>query len=237
MAVNVDINTLIAKLIEDGTNIFFIWIVLILILVFIGLYFTGKSGFISSIKDYSEYYKNKFDRELAEKTAFLNDSTLSEYKDGIQHHINVLKLGRFLNFKNSNLDVLSYILTCKEKERAIRLYKRGNSFLTRENGRFRIKAGYSDSKIKWMERAAFFVYFTLNIGMMSPFLIVEIFKVNEILGYTIPKVTFIERTLLYFLPAFILSILIVRSLLAPKFAKKFLELEKIKPNEQLDLDF
>lgn len=230
MAANLDSSlnfTAIAlKYIENTYGSIFIGILLLILTIAGFIYLISKSGVISSFATYTEHTSKKFHKEIEYKEELINDTSLSEYKEAMQHHVKVSKLENFLKHKNKDIDVLKYALLSMDSKRALKLYDRGKDFLAKDpvTKQFKLKDSMTLEKIKSREKIAFIIYIVMNFVGSLPYLVQVIITVYGIKGIT--WLSLLDQFLIY-LTFLVLSLVIVTFLLNPRAAQSFLEMEKI----------
>lgn len=155
--------------------------------------------------------------------------TLLEFSDELQYHLKVSKLANYLNIKNKDIDLLKYILSCRDKDKAVRLYKLGKDYLEKdkESNNYKLKTKYTLKRIKWYGYLGTILYFLINIFGSTPYLVVtylrfaykeEGFTVSNDLNYLM---------FFFFMIFFMISMFVLWHYLRPEAAKNFLEMEKI----------
>src|SRR5690606_40139628 len=84
----------------------------------------------------------------------------------------------YLNIINKDIDLLKYILSCREKDKAVRLYKIGKDYLEKdsESKNYRLKKKYTLKKIKFYESLGTVLYILINVLGLSPYLILTYLK-------------------------------------------------------------
>lgn len=226
----VDFTAILSEIMKSEYGLVFICSLLFLIVLAAFLYMFGKSGIISHFKIYTEYSNKKFLREIEQKEELLNDEALSEFKGDMEYHIKVSKLENFLKFKNKDIDLLKYIMSCRDSQRAIRLYKKGSEYLEKdkETKVYRFKPKYTKESIQRQEKRTLYFYFGINALGGSPFFL-------KLISSRYPSfISFdfdVFEGTLFFIICFIISIIYTFNTLRPYSALYFLEIEKI--NESL----
>lgn len=226
----VDLNVFLNEIMKSEFGLIFICALLLIIVIVASLHIFWKSGLLSHFQVYSELSNKKFLREIEHKEELLNDESLSEFKGEMAYHIKVSKLENFLKFKNKDIDLLRYILSCRDSARAIRLYKKGSQYLEKdlETKAYRLVPDYTKEKVERIEKRTYYWYFGLNIVGMLPFFLKLISSLNK-------SWTFIEfKTsdgLLFFILMFLVSLIYTFKHLRPYSALYFLELEKIEKDQ------
>ena len=230
MAVNLsgafDLTQLALKITENTYGIVIVSFILILFTIGGFIYLISKSGVFSSYATYTEHTSKKFHKEIEYKEELINDTSLSEYKEAMQHHVKVSKLENFLKHKNKDIDVLKYALLSMDSKRALKLYDRGKDFLAKDpvTKQFKLKDSMTLEKIKSREKIAFIIYIVMNFVGSLPYLVQVIITVYGIKGIT--WLSLLDQFLIY-LTFLVLSLVIVTFLLNPRAAQSFLEMEKI----------
>ncbi len=236
MNASFDLNKFIDQYVNlnSGITLFnIIFIVLLLIAVF---YFIAKSGFISGLREHSEYKRKKLKYSIEDQEELLKDESLRDLRPNLEYHLKVSKLSNYLKFKDTDIDLLKYFIACKDKNKAMRLYSFGSKYLENDNGIIKLKDGLTNKKIRKSVVKGNILYFTIaGLGAIPFFstLFLPIFY---------PELHDFIQARMYW-PSIILfwvflfaAMLTLWKYLKPEAAKKFLELEKIKQNEQLDFD-
>lgn len=143
-----DLTPIALKFIDSSYGAIFFSILVILFVSGYVISMLLKSGIISSFAAYSEHRREQRNKQIAEQENLLNDRFLKEYSDELVYHIKASKLSNYLNVKNKDLDLLTYILSCRNKERAVRLYKIGQDYLEKDEkaGLYKLKPKYTELK-------------------------------------------------------------------------------------------
>jgi len=89
---------------------------------------------VAGIREYSDHRRKKRNEQITEQEKLFEDEFLKEYTRELEYHVKVSKLENYLNIKNKDLDLLTYILSCRDRVRAVRLYKIGKNHLEKEKG-------------------------------------------------------------------------------------------------------
>ena len=53
----------------------------------------------------------------------MNEPAINYIKEDIQYHNNVEKLQKYLNFKHTDIDLLCYIISCRNKRQQFNILK------------------------------------------------------------------------------------------------------------------
>ncbi|MFW1850456.1 hypothetical protein ACG9XR_07740 [Acinetobacter guillouiae] len=223
---SLDLTQIALKIIENTYGLVFISVLLALITFGGFVYLLSKSGVFSSFATYTEHTSKKFHKEIEYKEKLIDDTSLSEFKSAMEHHIKVSKLENFLKYKNKDIDVLKYALLSMDSKRALKLYKRGKDFLVKDpqTKMFKLKEGMTLEKIKRREIFGLCVYIFINLIGAAPYLvqvIITLFRIKGIQWFSL------FDQLMIFIAFLILSLIIVAFLFNPRAAQSFLEIEKI----------
>ncbi len=224
-----DIATIALKIIEIANGTVFLSVLIFLVVSGYVVSMLLKSGIITSFVKFSEHRRRQRSKQITEQEKLLEDEFLKEYSNELEYHIKASKLSNYLNIKNKDLDLLTYILSCRNKERAVRLYKIGQDYLEKDEkvGIYRLKEVYTDKRIKIHSGVGTFLYILINIIGISPYIYLSFLKIKyrqEI--FTIPDNLYITM-FFYFIVFFILALMALWKSLKPTAAKNFLEMEKI----------
>lgn len=236
---NIDLNTVILRLLESPVGLVFLCLIMLGILLVFAIYFIAKSGFISGLREHSEHRNKKINDQITEQEKLLNDTFLTDFKDQLTYHIKVSKLENYLNIRNRDMDLLKYILSCCNKEKAVKLYKIGKDYLNKdpESNTYKLKPKYTKKRIKLYGILGTTLYFIINFIGAGPYIAInllkffyrdETFTVSDNLNYLM---------LFFFIIFFVISFLVLWHFLRPEAAKNFLELEKINNNQTKTLEF
>lgn len=224
---NFDLNKFIDQHVDFGSGLSSFNILFIVIFFVVSLYFIGKSGFFSGLREHSEYRRKKIKYLFEDQEELLQDPNFKNLQENLEYHLKVAKLNNYLKFKDSDIDLLNYIISCKDKNKAVRLYSLGSIHLEKEKGVFKLKDGLTDDEIKKSERKGNIFYFGIAGFGAIPllcFLFLPIF-------YPELKNFFDERSIWspiwFFLGCLIVAFSKLMKYLKPEAAKNFLELEKI----------
>jgi len=224
-----NLNQFALKILESAYGFEFICVIIFIIVVVASIYSIAKSGVISGLREYSEHRRRKQNEHINEQENLLIGDSLLEFSDELKYHLRVSKLSNYLNIKNRDIDLLKYILSCREKDRAVRLYKIGKDYLEKdvENKNYKLKKKYTLKKIKFYESLGTVLYILINVLGSSPYLILtylkfkyseQNFTVSNELNYLI---------FFIFIIFFVISLFVLWHYLKPQAAKNFLEMEKI----------
>ncbi|MFN3289073.1 MAG: hypothetical protein ACK410_01275 [Acinetobacter sp.] len=231
MSINasVDLNSVLNKIQNSTYGIEFICVISTIIVVVACIYFLAKSGVVSGVRDYSDHRRKKRNEIIAEHQKLLKDKILKDYSSDLEYHIKVSKLENYLNVKNKDLDLLTYILSCRDRVRAVRLYKIGKKHLEKEKGSctYKLKEKFTSKRLKVNAYIGTILYIGINLVGSAPYIYLTYLKftykeqASAISNST--DVTFI----LFFILVFIFSIYVLWEFLRPEAAKNFLEMDKI----------
>lgn len=223
---NFDLNKFIDRYINFSSGLTLLNTLFIIFLVVVCFYFVGKSGFFSGLREHSEYRRKKIKYVLEDQEELLQDPSLRNLQQNLEYHLKVSKLNNYLKFKDSDIDLLNYIISCKDKNKAVRLYSLGSIHLEKEKGVFKLKDGLTDDEIKKSERKGNIFYFGIAGFGAIPllcFLFLPIF-------YPELKKFFNERSIWssiwFFLGCLIVAFSKLMKYLKPEAAKKILRIGK-----------
>src|SRR5690606_7127949 len=173
-----NLNQFALKILESAYGFEFICVIIFIIVVVASIYFIAKSGGISGLREYSEHRWRKQNEHINEQENLLIGDSLLEFSDELKYHLKVSKLANYLNIKNRDIDLLKYILSCREKDRTVRLYKIGKDYLEKdvESKNYKLKKKYTLKKIKFYESLGTVLYILINVLGLSPYLILTYLK-------------------------------------------------------------
>lgn len=235
MALNasVDLNSVITKIQNSAYGIEFICVITTIIVLVTCIYFLTKAGVFSGIRDFSEHRTRQRNKQIAEQEKLLTDDFLKEYASELEYHIKASKLSNYLNVKNKDLDLLTYILSCRNKERAVRLYKLGQEYLEKDEaaGQYKLQPKYTQKRINIHFWVGTTLYVVINVLGASPFLYLSYLKFKfRHETFTIPDSLYMS-ILFFFIAFFVVSLLVLWESMRPTAAKNFLEMEKISKDK------
>ncbi len=208
----------------------------ILLILFVSGYLISmllKSGIISSFAAFSDHRREQRNKQIAEQEKLLTDDSLKEYSNEIKYHIKASKLSNYLNVKNKDLDLLTYILSCRNKERAVRLFKLGQDYLEKDEaaGIYRLQPKYTEKRVKIHFWVGTSLYGLINLFGASPFIYLNYFKFKyRHETFTIPDSLY-TSILFFYIAFFVVALLVFWKSLRPTAAKNFLEMEKISKDK------
>lgn len=113
--INFDLNAFIEKIQNSAYGIELIVGITVIVVLVISIYFLAQSGVVSGIRDYSDHRRKKRNEIITEHQKLLKDKILKDYSSDLEYHIKVSKLENYLNIKNKDLDLLTYILSCRDR--------------------------------------------------------------------------------------------------------------------------
>lgn len=237
MNASFDLNKFIDQYVNLNSGITLFNILFIGLLLIAVFYFIAKSGFISGLREHSEYKRKKLKYSIEDQEELLKDESLKDLRPHLEYHLKVSKLSNYLKFKDTDIDLLRYFIACKDKNKAMRLYSFGSKYIENDNGMIKLKDGLTDQKIRnSVIKGNIFYFIIAGIGAIP-------FFTTTFLPIFYPELRDFIRAKMYW-PSIILfwvflftAMLTLWKYLKPEAAKNFLELDKIRPNEQLDLDF
>ncbi|MGQ9372755.1 hypothetical protein ACUM6W_02725 [Acinetobacter tandoii] len=226
---NVDLNSVVNKIQNSAYGIEFICVITTIIVLVTCIYFLTKAGVFSGIRDFSEHRRRQRNKQIVEQEKLLIDDFLKEYVSELEYHIKASKLSNYLNVKNKDLDLLTYILSCRNKERAVRLYKIGQDYLEKDEaaGVYRLQPKYTERRVKIHFWVGTTLYGLINLFGASPFIYLSYLKFKfRHETFTIPDSMY-TSILFFFIAFFVVALLVFWKSLRPTAAKNFLEMEKI----------
>ncbi|OTG62630.1 hypothetical protein B9T25_14345 [Acinetobacter sp. ANC 4470] len=157
MAANInstfDLTPLALKIAESTYGAVFFSVVVVLIVSGYVLSMLLKSGIITSFAEHSEHRRKKRNELITDQEKLLDDMSLTEFSSDLKYHIKVSKLENYLNIKNRDIDLLKYILSCRNKDKAVKLFKLGKEYLEKDNvsNNYRLKPKYTVKRLKFYE--------------------------------------------------------------------------------------
>lgn len=225
----INLNQFALKLLESTYGLEFICVLIFLVVMVSSIYFLAKSGVISGLRDYSDYKRRKKNEYIDEQENLLKEDTLTEFSNELKYHLKVAKLANYLNVKNKDIDLLKYILSCCDKDRAVRLYKRGQEYLEKDevSRKYELKKKYTKNKIKWYGYCGTILYIFINAIGCAPYIVITYisFVYSESISTLPSDLNYL--LICFFMIFFIISMFVLWHFLKPEAAKNFLELEKI----------
>lgn len=227
--INFDLNAFIEKIQNSAYGIELIVGITVIVVLVISIYFLAQSGVVSGIRDYSDHRRKKRNEIITEHQKLLKDKILKDYSSDLEYHIKVSKLENYLNIKNKDLDLLTYILSCRDRVRAVRLYKIGKKHLEKEKGSctYKLKEKFTSKRLKVNAYLGTILYIGINLVGSAPYIYLTYLKfVYKEQASTISNSTDLTF-ILFFILVFIFSIYVLWEFLRPEAAKNFLEMDKI----------
>lgn len=233
MAVNLngdlDATQVFLKILEQNYGLELIYALIVIASLVASTYFIAKSGVVAGIRDYSDHRRKKRNEQITEHEKLLEDEFLKEYASELEYHVKVSKLENYLNIKNKDLDLLSYIITCRDRVRAVRLFKIGKNYLEKdeENKLYKLKPKYTEKKLKSYSFWGAFWYILINTVGASPIILITVLPIFY--REQLPAISNSVFTVLFlfFIAVFIFSMYVLWGFLKPEAAQNFLKLEKI----------
>ena len=233
MAVNLngdlDATQVFLKILEQNYGLELIYALIVIASLVASTYFIAKSGVVAGIRDYSDHRRKKRNEQITEQEKLLEDEFLKEYASELEYHVKVSKLENYLNIKNKDLDLLSYIITCRDRVRAVRLFKIGKNYLEKdeENKLYKLKPKYTEKKLKSYSFWGAFWYILINTVGASPIILITVLPIFY--REQLPAISNSVFTVLFlfFIAVFIFSMYVLWGFLKPEAAQNFLKLEKI----------
>lgn len=232
-----DLTQVILKVLERNYGFELVYILLVIGAIVACTYFIAKSGVVSGIRDFSDHRRKKNNDRITEEERLLKDEFLKEYISEIAYHVKVSKLENYLNIKNKDLDLLSYIISCRDRAKAVRLFKIGKHYLEKdvETNLYKLKCKYTEEKLKSNSLWGKTFYFLINMVGAGPFIFlnfVQFIYKNE--STELSNSLFIIF-FLFFIVLLIFSMYVLWGFLKPEAAQNFLKLEKIS-NKNINND-
>lgn len=227
-----NLNQFALKILESTYGLEFICVIIFLVVIVASIYFIAKSGLISGLREHGEHKRRKRNEHINEQENLLIGDMLLEFSDELKYHLKVSKLANYLNIKNKDIDLLKYILSCRDKDRAVRLYKIGKAYLEKdeESHKYKLKKKYTENKIKLYGYLGTVLYIFINIFGCTPYIVVTYLrfsynKNNSAISNDLNYLLFF-----FFMIFFVISMFVLWHYLRPEAAKNFLEMEKINHN-------
>lgn len=227
--INLDLNAFIVKIQNSAYGLEFICGITTVIVLVTCIYFLAKSGVVSGIRDYSDHRRKKRNEIIAEQVELLEDKILKDYENDLEYHIKVSKLENYLNITSKDLDLLTYILSCRDRVKAVRLYKIAKEYLEKDENScvYRLKPKYTEKRLKVYSYLGTILYICINIIGSGPYLYLNFLKYVHRDTDTIIANSVYISLFIFFIILFIFSMYVLWSFLKPEAAKNFLKLEKI----------
>lgn len=224
---NFDLNKFIDQHVDFGSGLSSFNILFFVIFFVVSLYFIGKSGFFSGLREHSEYRRKKIKYLFEDQEELLQDPSFKNLKGNLEYHLKVAKLNNYLKFKDSDIDLLNYIISCKDKKKAVRLYSLGSVYLEKDNSSFKLKADLTDEKIRKSERKGSILYFVITGFGAIPLLFSLFFPIFYPEFKNMIDEKLFWPSIWFFLGFLVFAMINLMKYLKPEAAKNFLELEKI----------
>ncbi len=235
MATNItgelDITQILLKILEQTYGFEVLYTIIIVGTIVASTYFIAKSGLITGIRDYSEHRRKKRNEQIAEQEMLLEDKFLKKYTKELDYHVKVAKLENYLNIKNKDLDLLTYILSCRNRLKAVSLYKKGKDYLEKDKvtKQYKLKSKYTPKRLKLYSYWGTFIYFAINFVGAGPYILLTYLryiykKEGTEISYNVDLILFG-----FFIAVFLFSLYVLWGFLKPEAAQNFLKLEKISP--------
>lgn len=237
MAVNLngdlDATQVFLKILEQNYGLELIYALIVIAALVASTYFIAKSGVVAGIRDYSDQRRKKRNEQITEQEKLLEDEFLKEYASELKYHVKVSKLENYLNIKNKDLDLLSLIMSCRDRVKAVRLFKIGKDYLEKdeETSLYKLKPKYTEKKLKSASLWGTFWYFLINIVGASPLILIILLPIfYKEQAPMISNSVFIA-VFLFYIAVFIFSMYVLWGFLKPEAAQNFLKLEKINKDK------
>lgn len=235
MAMNaeLDLSPIIPYLLKSTYGVIFLCVLVFFASIIFGVYLLIKSGLLTSIRELHEFKSSKIDAHIKTQKELLIDPDFSGCKDEIAYNLKLAKLEKLLNYKHHDLDLLLYILSCKNNKLAIFYYESSKRYLEKDelSKKFKLKKYCKKWLINTLNVVATILYFGICIGSLYPIAFVYysyLMKGESIKN--IPSSFFLSQFFLFVI-CVILALMILTPLVRPWKAQKFLELEKISSTE------
>ncbi|UOG18659.1 hypothetical protein [Acinetobacter sp. PK01] len=237
MAVNLnsdlDATQVFLKILEQNYGLELIYALIVIASLVASTYFIAKSGVVAGIRDYSDHRRKKRNEQITEHEKLLEDEFLKEYASELEYHVKVSKLENYLNIKNKDLDLLSLIMSCRDRVKAVKLFKIGKDYLEKdeETNLYKLKPKYTEKKLKSDSLWGTFWYILINIFGASPLILMILLPV--LYKEQAPAISSSVFTVvfLFFIAVFIFSLYVLWGFLKPEAAQNFLKLEKINKDK------
>ncbi|KAA8733895.1 hypothetical protein F4V57_07545 [Acinetobacter qingfengensis] len=135
-----------------------------------------------------------------------------------------------MKFKHYDIDLLFYIISCRNKKAAIKYYESAGSCLEKDQTtkKYKLKSKYTDGSVKVMYWIGTIQYFVFVFASLFPTF--WVFYIAWTTGESLkdlPNIFFGLQFLLSII-AITIGLCFLSPLLKPWKAKQFLELEKVK---------
>ncbi|MHA3104148.1 hypothetical protein [Acinetobacter sp. ANC 3791] len=236
MAMNaeLDLSPIIPYLLKSTYGVIFLCILGFFASIIFGIYLLIKSGLLTSIRELHEFKSSKIDAHIKTQKELLNDPDFSGCKDEIAYNLKLTKLEKLLNFKHHDLDLLLYILSCRNNKLAISYYESSKGYLDKDQvtKSYKLKDGWRTKFATSLYNIGTIIYFSICIGSFYPVAFV-IFYSALIKGESLKNLhaSFFVSQFFLFVICLILALFILTPMVKPWQAKQFLELEKISSTE------
>ncbi|OUY08723.1 hypothetical protein [Acinetobacter populi] len=232
MSINaeLDLNAIIEKLLNDTYGLIFLCIIIFLVILTVFVYFIAKSGLISEIKNYLEYRNKSEQDRLKNQNDLLAMASFKPIENELKYHFDIERIQKYLKFKHSDMDLIFYIISCRNKKAAIKYYESSSSCLEKDliTKRYILKKIYKNWVVSTLYWLGTILYFGLVFASLFP--TIWVFQIAWTTGENLndlPNVFFAFQFLLSII-AIVVGLFILSPLLKPWKAKQFLELEKVK---------
>lgn len=232
-----DLNIIVNKLIGNTYGVVFLCLIGVFIIIVVSIYFIAKSGFLTEVRAFLEYKIKNESNKIKNKEDIMNEPAINYIKEDIQYHNNVEKLQKYLNFKHPDIDLLCYIISCRNKKAAIQYFQASSSCLTKDRNlkKYILKKEYSNHRIKVLYWIGTIQYFGLIAASLFPtyWVFYILWTTNENIN-NLPPVFFGLQFILSIV-AIGIAFILLGFFLKPWKAKQFLKLEKVKSPNNNDI--
>lgn len=221
-----NLNPLLGLILENpyATGIF-----LILVLFIVIVFFIAKSGVLSIFREHQEYRLRRIKDEISDHELLLADESLNKYSDQMAYHLQIAKLNKLLKFNHHDIDLLEYILSCKNKDLAIFYYKSAGKYIEKNEvtKRFKLKSYCKDWVVTLIDRIGIFLYFAISLGSLFP--MVYVVYLCVVTGESLSAIphSFVVAQSFFFGVCLLMALMVANPLFKPWKATQFLRLEKI----------
>lgn len=200
------------------------------LVLFVGVvFFVAKSGVLSIFSEHQEYRLRRIKDETTDQELLLADESLRKYNNQISYHLQISKLNNLLKFNHHDIDLLEYILSCKNKDLAIFYYKSAGQYIEKDEitKQFKLKKYCNDWLVKLLDRIGMILYFGIGFGSLLP--MVYVLYLCSVTGQSLSVIpgSFILSQLFLFCMCLLLALIVSNPLFKPWKARQFLKLEKI----------
>ncbi|MCH7303503.1 hypothetical protein NDN11_15295 [Acinetobacter sp. C26M] len=231
-----NLTPLLERIIDNPYGVIICSSVLFLVLVVAIVFFVAKSGILSSIREHQDHKIQRINDEIKDQEKLLSDASFEKYKNQIQYHLDVSKLNKLLKYSHHDKDLLEYILSCENKNLAIFYYKKASFYLEKDQTtqKFKLKSFCKDWLVNSLNVAGTIIYFSIGFGSLLPMAYIAFMCIKAGVGLNQVPFSFFVSQFILFIACLLLALMILKPMVKPWQAKKFLELEKVKNNSTND---